>query len=86
MVLLQKLIVAQMVKFPTSSRIRSFFFIGYLMTLSVSELYRIRWGGVHSWMIMVLKDLEGSGHDLIEVLSQHLPGKTEETMNTCQDT
>jgi hypothetical protein len=47
------------------------------MTLSVSELYRVRWGD-HPWMMMVLKDLEGRGHDLIEVLSQHLPGKTEE--------
>jgi hypothetical protein len=29
-------------------------------------------------MIIVLKDLEGRGHDLIEALSQHLPGKTKE--------
>jgi hypothetical protein len=31
------------------------------------------------------KDLEGSDHGLIEVLSQHFPGKTEESRKRPQD-
>jgi hypothetical protein len=72
-VLIQKLIVAQIVKLPAFYRM-TIFFIGYLMKHSVSRLYRVRWES-HPWM-MVLKDLEGRGHGLIGIRSQHLSVKT----------
>jgi hypothetical protein len=53
-----------------------FFLSGYATTLPVSTLCSIEWRVIDEWWIG--KDLEWSGRGLIEVLSGHLPGGTEE--------
>jgi hypothetical protein len=75
-VLLQKLIVAQIIKFPTFYRIRRFFHRLFNDTFSVRTIWDQM--GESSMDDNGFKDLEGRGHDLIEALSQHLPGMTEE--------
>jgi hypothetical protein len=49
-------------------------FVPYFTTQSTSELHGVKWRG--DWWIG--KELEGSGRNLTQVLSWHLPGETEE--------
>jgi hypothetical protein len=55
-------------------------YVRYLMTFSVPRQYSVKWYG-ERW---TGKNLEGNGHGLIEVLSWHFPGGTEENQNEIQ--
>jgi hypothetical protein len=66
--------------FPSS--VLSLFFVVYFVTLSLS---RFRLQSVNGRMIDELKDLVQRSFGLAEVLSQHMPGRTEKTENIRQD-
>lgn len=55
-------------------------FVGHLPTCSVYRLYSVGWQDAR-WS---RKDMEESGSGLMEVLSQHFPGRTKETRDKPQ--